>query len=158
MGAYMIIGTFAENGPDSCSGLRVRQYSEATLAGELNDGFRSNARRARAMSAFSCKMGNDWNKAYLTTPPFLKMKNFTMTIEQIERFIGTEPDVFSKIALKARTVEGIFIKAPDFLELKKKNFWRIVTSNKMEEYQKSKDINLSRIFNGQEFTKLAARS
>lgn len=49
-----------------------------------------------------------------------------MTIAQIERYIGTDPDGFSKIFLKARTVEGIFIKAPDFLELKKKNFWRIV--------------------------------
>jgi hypothetical protein len=80
-----------------------------------------------------------------------------MTIEQIERFLGTEPD-FSKIILKARTVEGIFIKAPDFLELKKKNFWRIVSVKQMEEYQKSKDINLSRIFSGQDFIKLASKS
>lgn len=80
-----------------------------------------------------------------------------MTIEQIERFIGNEPDGSSKIFLKARTVEGIFIKAPDFLELKKKNFWRIVTINKMQEYQKSKDLSLSRIFNGQEFTKLSSK-
>jgi hypothetical protein len=80
-----------------------------------------------------------------------------MTIEQIERFIGTEPDCFSKIILKARTVEGIFIKAHDFLELKKKNFWRIVSINRMQEYQRSKDINLSRIFNGQEFVKLSSK-
>jgi len=80
-----------------------------------------------------------------------------MTIEQIERFIGTEPDGFSKIALKARIVEGIFIKAYDFEDLKKKNFWRIVSINKVQEYQKSKDINLSRIFNGQEFVKLASK-
>ena len=79
-----------------------------------------------------------------------------MTIEQIERFIAREPDYNSRIVLKARTVEGIFIKAPDFLELKKKNFWRIVTVSKMQEYRKSKDINLSRIFNGQEFIKLAS--
>ena len=82
-----------------------------------------------------------------------------MTIEQIERFIVTGPgSSFSRIFLKARTVEGIFIKAPDFLELKKKNFWRIVTVNKLQEYQRSKDINLSRIFNGQEFVKLAANN
>jgi hypothetical protein len=80
-----------------------------------------------------------------------------MTVEQIERYIGIEQDSFSRIFLKARTVEGIFIKAPDFVELKKKNFWRIVTVNKMEEYGKSKDINLSRIFNGQEFIKLSAK-
>lgn len=80
-----------------------------------------------------------------------------MTIEQIERFIGTEPDCFSKVFLKARTVEGIFIKASDFLELKKKNFWRIVSVNRLQEYQRSKDINLSRIFNGQEFVKLSSK-
>ena len=79
-----------------------------------------------------------------------------MTIEQIERHIGTDADGF-KIVLKARTVEGIFIKAPDFLELKKKNFWRIVSLSRMQEYQKSKDINLSRIFNGQEFIKLSSK-
>ncbi|HUB59777.1 MAG TPA: hypothetical protein VL978_03685 [Puia sp.] len=81
-----------------------------------------------------------------------------MTIEQIERFIGTEPHCFSRIFLKSRTVEGIFIRTADFVELKKKNFWRIVTVNKMEEYGKSKDINLSRIFNGQEFVKLSGKS
>ena len=80
-----------------------------------------------------------------------------MTIEQIERVIGAEPECFSKIFLKARTVEGMFIKAPDFLELKKKNFWRIVTISNMLEYQASKDLNLSRIFNGQEFVKIASK-
>ncbi len=80
-----------------------------------------------------------------------------MTIEQIERFIGTEPDRSSQIVLKARTVEGVFIVAPDFLELKKKNFWRIVPLYKMQEYQEKKDINLSRIFNGQEFIKLSSK-
>lgn len=81
-----------------------------------------------------------------------------MTIEQIERFISGKPHRHSTIALKARTVEGIFIQAADFLELKKKNLWRIVTESKMEDYLKSKDINLSRIFNGQEFVKLALKA
>ena len=77
-----------------------------------------------------------------------------MTNDQIDRFIGSEPDCFSKVILKARTVEGIFIKGPDYFELKKKNFWRIVTMKKLEEYQRSKDINLSRIYNGNEFIRL----
>jgi hypothetical protein len=51
--------------------------------------------------------------------------------------------------------EGVFINASDYSELKKKNFWRIVAAHRKEEYRKSKDINLSRIFNGSEFTKLA---
>lgn len=80
-----------------------------------------------------------------------------MTIEQIERFVGSETGRSSRIILKARTVEGIFIKAPDFLELKKKNFWRIVTASKMEDYTQSKDLNLSRIFNGQEIIKIASK-
>lgn len=80
-----------------------------------------------------------------------------MTIEQIERFVGSDTNRFSKITLKARIVEGIFIKAPDFLELKKKNFWRIVTIGKMEDYTQSKDLNLSRIFNGQEFIKISSK-
>ena len=80
-----------------------------------------------------------------------------MTIEQIERFVGSDTNRSSRITLKARIVEGVFIKAPDFLELKKKNFWRIVTASKMEDYTQSKDLNLSRIFNGQEIIKIASK-
>jgi hypothetical protein len=80
-----------------------------------------------------------------------------MTIVQVERFIDIESSRFSRIFLKARTVEGVFIKAHDFLELKKKNFWRIVTVSKLEEYEQSKDLNLSRIFNGQEFVKISPK-
>ena len=80
-----------------------------------------------------------------------------MTTEQIERFTGAEPDSFFRIFLKARTVEGIFIKAPDFLELKKKNFWRIVTVSKLQEYHESKNVSLSRIFNGQEFIRVSPK-
>lgn len=81
-----------------------------------------------------------------------------MTIEQIERFINGDQSGASRIALKARTIEGMFIKAPDFLELRKKNFWRVVAISRLEEYQRSKDVNLSRIFNGQEIVKLVSVS
>ena len=84
-----------------------------------------------------------------------------MTIEQIERFITenkTDLSEPAKISFKTRnTVEGIFIKAPDFLELKKKNFWRIVSAKNLEDYKRSKDSNLSRIFNGSEFTRLSQK-
>lgn len=80
-----------------------------------------------------------------------------MTIEQIDRSINRDPDSLSKIFLKARTVEGIFIKASDFLELRKKNFWRVVNITKVSEYQDSKDLSLSRIFNGQEFVKISSK-
>lgn len=29
---YLILGTFSENGPDKCSGLEIRQYSEASMS------------------------------------------------------------------------------------------------------------------------------
>ena len=84
-----------------------------------------------------------------------------MTIEQIEKFIdGGQQDIKepSKIFFKTRgTVEGVFIKTPDYSELKRKNFWRIVTMTHMENYKKSKDTNLSRMFNGAEFTKLSTK-
>ena len=83
-----------------------------------------------------------------------------MTIEQIEKFITTHIKGFNepvKISFKTRNaVEGIFIQTPDFVELKGKNFWRIVTATHMENYMKSKDTNLARVFNGAEFTKLSA--
>ncbi|MEO6850256.1 MAG: class I SAM-dependent methyltransferase [Mucilaginibacter sp.] len=36
---YMIVGTFSENGPDKCSGLPVKQYTEDQLQSELNRDF-----------------------------------------------------------------------------------------------------------------------
>jgi hypothetical protein len=84
-----------------------------------------------------------------------------MTIEQIEKFIaGNKEEVKepAKIFFKTRgTVEGVFIRTSDFVELKKKNFWRIVSSKNLTDYKESKDINLSRIFNGAEFTRLSQK-
>ena len=36
---YLTIGTFSENGPNKCSGLKIKQYSEENLTAELNKGF-----------------------------------------------------------------------------------------------------------------------
>jgi ubiquinone/menaquinone biosynthesis C-methylase UbiE len=36
---YLTIATFSENGPDKCSGLETKQYSEQTLTAELQNGF-----------------------------------------------------------------------------------------------------------------------
>lgn len=38
-GGYLIIGTFSEQGPDTCSGLPVIQYSEASLTEQFNPYF-----------------------------------------------------------------------------------------------------------------------
>jgi hypothetical protein len=84
-----------------------------------------------------------------------------MTNDQIEKFLDSNLDDINKpvkIAFKTRnSLEGIFIKMPDYSELKSKNFWRIVTGANIENYRKSKDTNLSRMFNGSEFTKLSAK-
>lgn len=85
-----------------------------------------------------------------------------MTAEQIERFMGANLNNLgssSRIFFKTKnTFVGIFIKGPDYFELKKKNSWRILSVSKIEEYRQSKDINLSRIFNGSEFLKLTSIS
>ncbi|HXB34153.1 MAG TPA: hypothetical protein VNV35_12055 [Puia sp.] len=82
-----------------------------------------------------------------------------MTTEQIEYFLDANRSNSNRPSLvffkKRNTFEGIFIQAADYAELKKKNFWRIVAATRIDEYRQSKDINLSRIFNGSEFTKLA---
>jgi len=36
---YLTIGTFSDNGPEKCSGLTIKQYSEETLTTELKNGF-----------------------------------------------------------------------------------------------------------------------
>lgn len=36
---FLTIGTFSENGPEKCSGLHIKQYSEEKLTAELQNGF-----------------------------------------------------------------------------------------------------------------------
>lgn len=36
---YLIMGTFSENGPNKCSGLDIKQYSENTLTAQFNNSF-----------------------------------------------------------------------------------------------------------------------
>jgi len=81
-----------------------------------------------------------------------------MTNEQIEKFLSADIKENSLIRISFKTrnsVVGIFIKTPDFDELKSKNFWRIVSENNFEHWKKNRDFNLCRMFNGAEFTKLA---
>ncbi|MBI5858082.1 MAG: short-chain dehydrogenase [Sphingobacteriales bacterium] len=80
-----------------------------------------------------------------------------MTIEKVGEFVGKkkQENALVKISFKIRSsVTGTFIKAPDFEELSKKNFWRIVIEANAAAYSKTKDINLCRIFSGAEFKKL----
>ena len=81
-----------------------------------------------------------------------------MTNDKIEKFIECKPkkNVKVNIHFKQRaTVKGLFIRTDDYEELKSKNFWRIVSDSKVEEWEKTKDSNLARIFKGAEFTRLS---
>lgn len=85
-------------------------------------------------------------------------KNSYMTSEQIEKFLSSETKSKSLVRISFKTrnsILGIFIQTADFNDLKVKNFWRIVSEANVEKWEKSKDMNLCRMFNGAEFTKLA---
>ncbi len=80
-----------------------------------------------------------------------------MTTELIEKYVESK-EVTGKpvvISFKQRNnITGLFIKGYDYAEMKKKNFWRIVSESKMDEWKRSNDMNLARIFNGSDFTRL----
>ena len=81
-----------------------------------------------------------------------------MNIEDIEKFLNKDnhaSDTCVKINFKKRdALFGLFIKTQDYNDLKAKNFWRIVTKTHFDQWHKTKDMNLARIFNGSEFSKL----
>ena len=83
-----------------------------------------------------------------------------MNSEQIQAFLSknvSSKDQYVKISFQKReTVNGLFLTGEkDYKELSSKNFWRIVTQKNFEQYNKSKDVNLSRIFNGSEISRLS---
>jgi uncharacterized membrane protein YheB (UPF0754 family) len=81
-----------------------------------------------------------------------------MTNDMIEKFIETKNRENSQVNIHFKqrdTVKGLFIRNHDYDELKSKNFWRIVSESKLEEWKKTKDNSLARIFNGAEFTRLS---
>ena len=82
-----------------------------------------------------------------------------MTVEQIEQFLDKESVPQGKIIRfemkKRNPVRGLIVKGKDYQELKVKNFWRIVTQTHLLEYNKTKNINLAKIFSGTEFAKLS---
>jgi hypothetical protein len=83
-----------------------------------------------------------------------------MNIEQIELFLNKDksaPDTCVKINFKKRdAIYGLFIKTKDYDDLKSKNFWRVVTKMHFDQWHKTKDMNLARIFSGSEFTRLVS--
>jgi hypothetical protein len=81
-----------------------------------------------------------------------------MTNEAISKQVEAKnfSDKMLNIHFKQRsTITGVFIKTSDYHDLRSKNLWRIVTKTHIDEWRKTKDIGLCRIFNGVEFTKLS---
>jgi hypothetical protein len=82
-----------------------------------------------------------------------------MTIELITKFVegNAVPATKSvKIDFKKRnSINGLIVQSNDYEDLKSKNFWRIVPVTLVEEWTKSKNINLAKIFSGSEFTRLS---
>lgn len=80
-----------------------------------------------------------------------------MTTEVIEKYIESK-EVAGKpvtISFKQRNnVTGVFVEGYDYADMKKKNFWRIVSESKLAEWKVSKNIDLARIFSGSDFTKI----
>jgi len=75
-------------------------------------------------------------------------------IKQIE--VKSSHDKLVNIHFKQRsTITGLFIKTNDYDNLKSKNLWRIVTKTHVDEWRRTKDLNLCRIFNGTDFTRLS---
>ena len=80
-----------------------------------------------------------------------------MTNEAIAKFVENTHPVkeYVKIDFKQRSsMIGHFVQSKDYDELKSKNFWRIVVQPHIDTWKKSKDINLAKIFNGMEITRL----
>ena len=83
-----------------------------------------------------------------------------MTYEQIEEVMRKKQpaDPLFEIRFKTRNpIKGLFIKTSDYQELSRKNLWRIVSETNLEEYRKTRNESLARIFNGTEFTRLDAK-
>ena len=79
-----------------------------------------------------------------------------MTNSQIENFLSKEKKKPVKISFKDRQpIIGMFIEMADYGELKSKNLWRIVRDTNVDDYRKSPTVELTRIFNGSEITKLS---
>ena len=85
-------------------------------------------------------------------------KIISMTNDLIAKFIEAKhlSHHTVKIDFKQRnSLKGLFVKTNDYDELKSKNFWRIVVEPHIDKWKDSKDINIAKIFNGAEITRLS---
>lgn len=81
-----------------------------------------------------------------------------MTNDQIEVFFQNAKLKERKVRIDFKTrnsIIGLFIDTKDSAELNVKNFWRIVSESKIDDFLKEKDMNMAKIFNGSEITRLS---
>ena len=81
-----------------------------------------------------------------------------MTIEMIEKFVENKNRMSTAVNIHFKersSVKGMFIRSGDYDELKSKNLWRVVNIAKVEEWNRTKNMDLPRIFNGLSFTRLS---
>lgn len=85
-----------------------------------------------------------------------------MNADEIAKFLetkATQDSSYVKIDFKKRDpIYGLFVIDNDYKDLKSKNFWRIVTRTHFDDYSKSRNVNLAKIFNGAEFSRLSLLS
>ena len=86
-----------------------------------------------------------------------------MNADQIQNFLSgkvTAKHKYVKIQFQKRDpIYGLFLTSEiDYKELSRKNFWRIVPQKNFDAYNHSQDVNLSRIFNGSEMTRISLLS
>ena len=82
-----------------------------------------------------------------------------MNIEDIQKFLDNKTasaPAYVKITFKKRApVCGLFVKGNrDYNDLKSKNFWRIVPESQFDDYSRTQNVGLAKIFCGAEFSRL----
>jgi hypothetical protein len=81
-----------------------------------------------------------------------------MNIEEIEHFMGRaaspEAQLMTITFKKRDAIQGFIVKGSDYNDLKSKNFWRVVKQKDIEAWERSKNVELAKIFNGSEFSRL----
>lgn len=82
-----------------------------------------------------------------------------MNTEDIQKFLDNKISTgneYVKINFRKReAVYGLFVKDHrDYVDLKAKNFWRIVPQSQFDAYHQLKNVGLAKIFSGSDFTRL----
>ena len=90
------------------------------------------------------------------TITFRKIRN--MINDAIAKFLEDKHLAINSVKIdfkKRNALVGMFLKSNDYEDLKSKNYWRVVVEPNVDQWKKTKDNNLAKIFHGTDFTKLS---